>query len=148
MFCLPERAAWIICSRVRSNLLKLRLQKYKVASYTISAFWYESRSWYPPCGGMNPLLALPLVPVVPVVPLVLALATPRFTASRRHRRGRTPRIILKRARVLRPLERGRLRAVFLAHDPFDLLDRFVFVLLHPFSHFAFEYPDVINSVAQ
>ena len=71
---------------------------------------------------MNPLLALSFVPVVPVVPLVLALATPRFTASRRHRRGRTPRVTLQRARVLRALERARLRAVFLAHNAFDLLD--------------------------
>src|SRR6188472_3420094 len=139
MFCLPERAAWIICSRVRSNLLKLRLQKYKVASYTISAFWYESRSWYPPCGGMNPLLALSFVPVVP---LVLAFATPRCTALRRGGRGLTPRIIRQRTSVLRALKYSWIREIFLAHDAFDLLDRFVFVFLQPFEHFAFDHPNI------
>jgi len=39
MFCLPERAAWIIWSRVRSRGSMNRWQKYAVASYTISAFW-------------------------------------------------------------------------------------------------------------
>jgi hypothetical protein len=32
MFCLPERAAWIIWSMVRSGLVRKRRQKWKVMS--------------------------------------------------------------------------------------------------------------------
>src|SRR6266511_2274787 len=79
---------------------------------------------------------------------LIPLPTPRCTALRRRGRGVTPRIILQRARVLRALERSWVRAVFLAHDAFDLLDRFVFVVLQPFAHFALKDPNVINPFPQ
>src|SRR5579884_1592686 len=54
MFCLPERAAWIIWSQVRSRLSRKCAQNHAVPSYTTRALWNESRFLYPPCGGMKP----------------------------------------------------------------------------------------------
>ena len=65
-----------------------------------------------------------------------------------HDRGRTHRIARQSARVLRALERRRVRAGFLADNAFDLLDRFVLVFFHPFAHFEFENANVIDPTAQ
>src|SRR5512140_1449519 len=78
----------------------------------------------------------------------VALVTTRFTALRRRGRGRIPRIIRQRTSVLRALKYSWIRAISLAHDAFDLLDRFVFVFLQPFEHFAFDHPNMINAVPQ
>ncbi len=55
---------------------------------------------------------------------------------------------LERAHVLGALEGARVGAIILAHAAFELLDRFVFVFLHPFAHLAFEHPDVFDPAAQ
>src|SRR5512146_2443365 len=79
---------------------------------------------------------------------LVPLPTTRCIALRRRGRGLTPGITLQSARVLGAFERSRVRAASLAHDAFDLLNRFVFMVLPPFAHFALKDPNVINPFLQ
>ena len=56
--------------------------------------------------------------------------------------------ILGTAGVLCALERGWVRAIFLADDTFDLFNRFVLVVLQPLAHFALDDANVIDPMAQ